>query len=206
MLGPAGAHPAGLSADAGAVSLSSSSRHAGGAPGPEAPKVAALGGPAPPLHTHPPGRPPGSAAAQKRPCVQPRPNLSAGPLALPPRRQACHLDEKVQTDAAHVGPQGGDLSQVGHFDRGRTRLDDRDLAVDRCHDRGAAAGLCEAGAGSASLLETRPRTRRTPAANTTGVQGSGSDLLSQGNCPQVPSALAGLTSVFGMGTGVALPP
>ena len=51
-----------------------------------------------------------------------------------------------------------------------------------------------------------PQARRTPAANTTGVQGSGSDLLSQGNCPQVPSALAGLTSVFGMGTGVALPP
>ena len=206
MPGPAGAHPAVLSADAVAVSSSSSSRHAGRAPGPEAPKVAALGGPAPPRHTRPPGRPPGSAEARKRPCVQPRPNRSAEPLALPPRRQVCHLDEEVQTDAAHVGRQGGGLSGVGHFDRDRTRLDDRDFAVDRGRDQGVAAGLCEAGAGSASLHETRPRTRRTPAANTTGVQGSGSDLLSQGNCPQVPSALAGLTSVFGMGTGVALPP
>ncbi len=34
---------------------------------------------------------------------------------------------------------------------------------------------------------------------------SGDVLLSQGATPQVPSALAGLTSVFGMGTGVTLP-
>jgi hypothetical protein len=34
---------------------------------------------------------------------------------------------------------------------------------------------------------------------------SGGVLLSQGVNPQVPSALAGLTSVFGMGTGVTLP-
>ena len=31
--------------------------------------------------------------------------------------------------------------------------------------------------------------------------GSGGDLLSQGLAPQVPSALEGLTAVFGMGTG-----
>ena len=35
---------------------------------------------------------------------------------------------------------------------------------------------------------------------------SGGVLLSQGVAPQVPSALAVLTSVFGMGTGVTLPP
>jgi hypothetical protein len=34
---------------------------------------------------------------------------------------------------------------------------------------------------------------------------SGGDLLSQGTAPQVPSALAGFTSVFGMGTGGSLP-
>ena len=34
---------------------------------------------------------------------------------------------------------------------------------------------------------------------------SGGDLLSQGVYPQVPSALAGLTAVFGMGTGVSPP-
>ena len=35
---------------------------------------------------------------------------------------------------------------------------------------------------------------------------SGGVLLSQGISPQVPSALRGLTSVFGMGTGVTLSP
>jgi len=34
----------------------------------------------------------------------------------------------------------------------------------------------------------------------------GGVLLSQGDSPQVPSALVGLTSVFGMGTGVSPPP
>ena len=33
---------------------------------------------------------------------------------------------------------------------------------------------------------------------------SGGDLLSQGVYPQVPLAQTGLTSVFGMGTGVTL--
>ena len=33
----------------------------------------------------------------------------------------------------------------------------------------------------------------------------GGDLLSRGSTPQVPSALAGLTSVFGMGTGGSPP-
>ena len=35
---------------------------------------------------------------------------------------------------------------------------------------------------------------------------SGDDLLSQGGYPQVPSALAVFTAVFGMGTGVSPPP
>ena len=34
----------------------------------------------------------------------------------------------------------------------------------------------------------------------------GGVLLSQGATPQVPSALTGLTAVFGMGTGVSPPP
>ena len=36
-------------------------------------------------------------------------------------------------------------------------------------------------------------------------KGPGSDLLSRGVSPRVPSALEGLTSVFGMGTGVSPP-
>ncbi len=45
-----------------------------------------------------------------------------------------------------------------------------------------------------------PPTRRS-----TGQKMPGGDLLSQGREPQVPSALAGFTSVFGMGTGGSRP-
>ena len=38
------------------------------------------------------------------------------------------------------------------------------------------------------------------------MRNPGDDLLSQGASPQVPSARAGLTAVFGMGTGVSPPP
>ena len=37
------------------------------------------------------------------------------------------------------------------------------------------------------------------------MRNPGGDLLSQGASPQVPSARAGLTAVFGMGTGVSPP-
>jgi hypothetical protein len=53
----------------------------------------------------------------------------------------------------------------------------------------------------------RGRKRRTPPTAVGGVhrEKSGGVLLSQGVYPQVPSALAGLTAVFGMGTGVTPP-
>ena len=44
-----------------------------------------------------------------------------------------------------------------------------------------------------------------PPRHGSGNNYSGDVLLSQGATPQVPSALAGLTSVFGMGTGVTPP-
>ena len=50
---------------------------------------------------------------------------------------------------------------------------------------------------------TTPRAEETAGASSQDY--SGGDLLSQGATPQVPSALAGLTSVFGMGTGVTPP-
>ncbi len=94
-----------------------------------------------------------------------------------------------------VRPRPGDCASALRLGRAEGAVAER-----------AVVGPCETGAGCLPPCEGRPRTRRTPAADATGVQGSGSDLLSQGNCPQVPSALTGLTSVFGMGTGVALPP
>ena len=51
-------------------------------------------------------------------------------------------------------------------------------------------------------MEMGPRLARGPSPS----KYSGDVLLSQGVSPQVPSALAGLTAVFGMGTGVAPPP
>ena len=50
-----------------------------------------------------------------------------------------------------------------------------------------------------------PGTRRRPPRTGAFFKKSGGDLLSQGDSPQVPSALVGLTSVFGMGTGVTPP-
>ena len=52
-------------------------------------------------------------------------------------------------------------------------------------------------------IETR---RRRPPGGRLLLKRSGGVLLSQGVYPQVPSARAGLTTVFGMGTGVTPPP
>jgi hypothetical protein len=71
-------------------------------------------------------------------------------------------------------------------------------------------------ASSNSTSETnyrRPKTRmwataqndeRTRRSGSVLREKSGDVLLSQGHSSQVPSALTGLTSVFGMGTGVTL--
>ena len=58
----------------------------------------------------------------------------------------------------------------------------------------------------AAAYPGRPgRKRRTRPRRASFKEKSGGVLLSQGVSPQVPSALAGLTSVFGMGTGVTPP-
>ena len=59
--------------------------------------------------------------------------------------------------------------------------------------RGVAGGIWKTGAND-----------ETPATEVTGVsKGAGNGLLSRGLSTGVPSALLGLTTVFGMGTGVA---
>ena len=61
-------------------------------------------------------------------------------------------------------------------------------------------------AGAAFDWVGRPRTRGGPPYWTALLsQNTGGDLLSREPTPQVPSALAGLTSVFGMGTGGSPP-
>ena len=59
---------------------------------------------------------------------------------------------------------------------------------------------------TAQRRDAWPKTTNTPGMSR-GCSSDefGGDLLSQGVYPQVPSALAVLTSVFGMGTGVTLP-
>jgi hypothetical protein len=49
------------------------------------------------------------------------------------------------------------------------------------------------------------KTKKGPLSGPLLTEKSGGVLLSQGISPQVPSALVGLTSVFGMGTGVTPP-
>ena len=59
--------------------------------------------------------------------------------------------------------------------------------------------------GVESTLSNLRRNARNPLPKAGGFfKKSGDVLLSQGASPQVPSALTGLTSVFGMGTGVTL--
>jgi hypothetical protein len=62
------------------------------------------------------------------------------------------------------------------------------------------------GVGAIAQWYRRARQRPAPVgAGRCSAIYSGDDLLSQGATPQVPSAQAGLTSVFGMGTGVTPP-
>ncbi len=61
---------------------------------------------------------------------------------------------------------------------------------------GQRPGNSPAPAGSPGVSGGRLQKRRNP----------GDDLFSRGAAPSVPSALESLTSVFGMGTGVASPP
>ena len=55
-------------------------------------------------------------------------------------------------------------------------------------------------------IRQKQNEKRTPEGALFFIQKFGGVLLSQGVYSQVPSALAGLTSVFGMGTGVTPPP
>ena len=86
---------------------------------------------------------------------------------------------------------------------------DRHLgADDPC--RGCQAwleGYCQRGQRQPEIKPGAAQNEEKPSAFDRGLLQiySGGDLLSQGVSPQVPSALAGLTSVFGMGTGVTPP-
>jgi hypothetical protein len=73
-----------------------------------------------------------------------------------------------------------------------------------------SGGQCPSSAPSGrSKRQKASKGRKTSKGPLTGsflFEKSGGVLLSQGVSSQVPSALVGLTSVFGMGTGVTPPP
>jgi hypothetical protein len=122
------------------------------------------------------------------------------------------------------GAHGSSRRRRGVGSCGDSRMSDR-VAV-RHRRRGAAlagacrhdgrSGLCAA---ARAVLITRrtdddtdgrkslpERAKGAPYGTPFATKKPGGDLLSQGVCPQVPSARAGLTAVFGMGTGVSPPP
>ena len=223
-LGPTGEAPAARSADGDAEACLPSDRLAGAV---TAPQVADSGARAHWRRRRRPDRHLVSGASPRRPCAPPHPNRCDALLDQRPRRVDAHVPlpavRPVATRPLQIGlvdPCSVDPYCADRYRADRYRADPycADLYCDspcgdccRCQNadpnqRGAVGDPCGVGADSASPGQARPQARRTPAADTTGVRGSGGDLLSQGNCPQVPSALAGLTSVFGMGTGVALPP
>jgi hypothetical protein len=94
------------------------------------------------------------------------------------------------------------------------RLEAGPVAVDRSPVRTAVGRPWSGGgrpAARAGNSHNRPdaQTVRDDAPRSAGGivwRNPGGVLLSQGATPQVPSALAGLTAVFGMGTGVSPPP
>src|SRR5207253_8179967 len=69
----------------------------------------------------------------------------------------------------------------------------------------ARCRLAGTGGRAHACERSQGRARRSPRLRGLRGEKSGGDLLSRGASPQVPSALAGLTSVFGMGTGVTPP-
>ena len=71
--------------------------------------------------------------------------------------------------------------------------------------RSCPRGDRTADVGEGPRIDSTRKRRRPPRRWGPSQKESGGDLLSQGDSPQVPSALAGLTSVFGMGTGVTPP-
>lgn len=77
------------------------------------------------------------------------------------------------------------------------------------NDCGPAAwpkpGALKHGSAQFTLAQHMPRRGKGPPKGPFYQRNPGGVLLSQGESTQVPSALEGLTAVFGMGTGVAPP-
>ncbi len=122
----------------------------------------------------------GSSALERAVGLGDVPRLRRTLPALSPERQHETPDEE-QKEHATDGDQD-------HGERRHARKQSRAWA-------GPAPGALPTGLGEAPASRGRPRG---------GPEKDGGDLLSQALAGQVPSALRGLTSLFGMGRGVTL--
>jgi hypothetical protein len=173
----------------GRVALTSAARRSAAVSGRRGPSLAPPRGP--------PGRP--------RPDEgRPEPERGRPPAARP------ELDGRPRGVSAPRPPVGrapprGASSRGGPGRRVAPRLGGR-LAPDPPSRRGGREGRPEDMSIDATAAGRRSvkRRRAPPSGRRPCVAKSGGVLLSQGVYPQVPSALTGLTAVFGMGTGVTL--
>ena len=112
------------------------------------------------------------------------------PAKLLWRRQVFHRVQRAQGPAAHL--RGDPSSAV-------------DVTVSR-RAPGSSSAPARPGAARQRASVPSDAKERPDDGALLPLEKSGGVLLSQGVYPQVPSALAGLTAVFGMGTGVTPPP
>lgn len=150
-----------------------------------------------------PDRPEGDEPAPPRP----RPELEPGPeraLELLPRGPAADRPPRLPSRGLERASEGGIGQSCGRARRcaprprrGRPSGDGGDtLPADAGRRRPSICGTPVQGVGKRRRAEPYGSALR---------EKSGGVLLSQGRSSQVPSALEGLTSVFGMGTGVTPP-
>ena len=152
------------------------------------------------------GRPVAGAGRRSRPPPVGRRLAGPSPPAAGARPAARSTADRARAAAALA--RRADLAPVGR-PGGRTGGPPRAGAPGAAPDGPVRARRRRDGDdGEASVQTTESyRTQNAKKAPRRGAffKKSGGDLLSQGDSPQVPSALVGLTSVFGMGTGVTPP-
>ncbi len=161
------------------------------------------------------------AAADSVParCRRPAPDALLRPIAPTGRDDSAGRSSEASSDC--TCPRRADLGRRRPGSALQTKTRGRRRGVAWNTSTRTCSAKC--GVANAVSLRTRPsvishgsgstiraRTARDPLEpklqRGSRHRNPGGDLLSQGASPQVPSARAGLTAVFGMGTGVSPPP
>ena len=165
------------------------------------------------------GRP---SSPETRPEERPWPNLTTSPSRTPstppwPIHAGCSSRQRHASSARPWGPSR-DRRHLRHVPGPRSSIErvgttERWPSVQPTGRPGARPTLPSPPSRRRRAARQWPRRRcggakrdEDPRRGPRAVEKSGGVLLSQGVYSQVPSALVGLTSVFGMGTGVTPPP